>query len=94
VRNYRTIQKAFNERKKLPSQIIVNKEPDNYNISEEYHEYEYFSLQFHTNFNIYYANPILDCHFSYKIIIDDGTREDLERFKDSLEGYTTFSLGK
>ena len=87
--NYRTFEKAFNERKKLPPQIILsNKEiidndNDNNNIIKE--EYKYSSWEDGTNFVLNKDNPILSCNFDYSINLDSETREDLTNYKNDLE---------
>ena len=83
-KNYRTFAKAFNERRKLPPQIILtNKEivdeDDNNKI-----EYEYGSWEDGTEFILNTNNIILLCHFNYTIILDNDTRDDLANFKNNL----------
>ena len=92
---HRTFEKAFNERKKLPPQIILsnkeiinddneNKENNNINnIIKE--EYKYCSWEDGTNFVLNKDNPILVCYFDYSINLDSETREDLNNYKNNLE---------
>ena len=92
---HRTFEKAFNERKKLPPQIILsnkeiinddneNKENNNINnIIKE--EYKYCSWEDGTNFVLNKDNPIIVCYFDYSINLDSETREDLNNYKNNLE---------
>ena len=87
-KNYRTFEKAFNERRKLPPQIILtNKakfdEDDNKENNNKI-EYEYGSWEDDTNFILNANNLVLSCHFSYTINLDNETRDDLANYKNDL----------
>ena len=91
-KNYRTFEKAFNERRKLPPQIILtNKEifdendnKENNNNNNNKIEYEYGSWEDGTDFNLNTNNHILICHFNFTIILDNDTRDNLANFKNNL----------
>ena len=88
-KNYPTFEKAFNERRKLPPQIILtNKEIFNEDDNKENNnnkiEYEYGSWEDGTDFNLNTNNHILLCHFNYTIILDNDTRDDLANYKNDL----------
>ena len=88
-KNYPTFEKAFNERRKLPPQIILtNKEIFNEDDNKENNnnkiEYEYGSWEDGTDFNLNTNNHILICQFNFTIILDNDTRDDLANFKNNL----------
>ena len=83
MKNFRTFNEAFNERRKIPPQITVT---DNENNCQEYEYCSWEDNSYYFLRNDYKNNPILECKFNYEIKIDDTTREDLQSFKKSLEG--------
>lgn len=87
MRNLRTFKEAFNERRKLPPQIIVSDESRYNKTNENNHEYEYCSWEDNTNFELKvdYNADIIECQFNFEIKIDDSTKEDLDSFKKSFE---------
>ena len=87
MRNLRTFKEAFNERRKLPPQIIVSDESRYNKTNENNHEYEYCSWEDNTNFELKvdYNVDIIECQFNFEIKIDDSTKEDLDSFKKSFE---------
>ena len=97
----RCFEEAFNERRKLPPQIIIGAKTtpnDNYytsgindicnEISNERIEieYEYCSWEDNTDFILNKESPVLECQFSLEVNLDKETENDLDKFKKDIKG--------
>ena len=99
----RTFEEAFNERRKLPPQIIViAKVPPNnnyYPINDIYNEnsngkiemeYEYCSWEDNTDFILDKESSILECQFGFEVNLNKETADDLEIFKKGIKNSSEY----
>ena len=103
-KNMRTFEEAFNERRKLPPQIIVvAKVPPNdnnyYPINDIYNEnsngkiemeYEYCSWEDNTDFILDKESAILECQFGFEVNLNKETADDLEIFKKGIKNASEY----